>query len=417
LPINGKVSVVTWTVNNGPGGPDANIAQDFRYVNAIYSQIGISFSDTANKVLNMAPPPGGWTVASITGTGGLFDKNHVGPAPGNNPINLYYVPNIANRGFAVPNYLVGANHVRVGAVANSPIANRVNDTVAHELGHILLDTWRWRPAEAIDTGLHSNAYNANISPYLVGNVSGANNLMAAGADALGHQLRNVPANLNQVAPGVGSLDQINLNVGSQTATPNAPQPEISAMYNNTTSVTNVNRAQITVTVGKETSAPRGWGTTFTSTSDVTVNEAARVTSAGRTEELMFEYRNAGSGFFQAGVGLILGFGKIYSLDYPYLGIVANSLKVFSFGNIIDPGTPTLLTEGAQYTDVLKFNAATHTLTSGMINFKNLPNDQKDILVEFAVSVPEPTTWFLVGQAILMLGGFRAFQRRRKCLRA
>jgi hypothetical protein len=434
LPISGTVNIVTWSVNDGAaGGLDANILTDFQYLNQIYSQVGITFNDQQNKVLNNTPAPGGlWTVANVQGTGNLMDKNNVGGGV-DNPVNLYYLPSYDSFGEAWAARTIGdvqsgqritdlgAVVTSMNAVAGTPAGNagpRRVDTTAHELGHILLNNWAYRTAEANPIGTsgvgHAGPYAQATSPYIPNN-TGVQNLMAAGGAP-----RTIPGGLNQVAP-VGNLDQINLNIGQNNRpgsgtrpNVNAVMPQISAMYNNNQTVQNINRDMVTATVGATTSAAFGWGLSQT-ISGVTVNEAARTSAFDanlntRTDDILLEYRS--SGVFVQGGGLVLGLGDLQSLSgYDYTGFLANSLKVMTVDNILNnPGVFTTLTANADYTPTINFNAATHTLDSLSVTFNNLPAAQQDILVEFQLqSIPEPSA------ALLALAG-AAFLRvviRRK----
>jgi len=427
LPINGIVNVAAWTVNNGPGGADPSIAQDFQFANQIYSQVGVSFNLANNMVIRVPPPGGLWTNAApdynITGAGQLFATNNVGAGP--SPINVYYLPNYTSFGQAWGDEDLGPNVVRQGVVATSfaslagvPPGNagpRRTDTVAHELGHVLLNNWRWRSAETADNGIHSNDYTVATSPY-VGNTGGLN-LMASGA------VRAIPAALNQAAP-VGNLDQLNCNIGQNNGNaplPNAVIPEVSALFNNNTTILNVKRDPITVTVGATTSAPFGWSLQQV-VNGVTVNEGARISTLGpgfRYEDVFFDFRS--SGVFVQGGGLVLGFGGLASLDAAYVGIVPNSLRIMTVDNIVNnPGLFTALTQGVQYNSALNFDPTTNTLTSALVNFTNLPGGQQDILMRLTLldAVPEPSSLRLmgIGAMLSVLFGFvRTTNRRAKRL--
>jgi hypothetical protein len=299
------------------------------------------------------------------------------------------------------------------SVANVPAGNggpRNVDTVAHELGHVLLNNWRWRAAETGDNGIHSNNYAAATSPY-VGN-TGAQNLMASGA------LRAIPGGLNQASP-IGNLDQINCNIGQNNANgpnPNAVLPEISAMYNDNTTVQNIHRKLITTTVGVTTSAPFGWGLTQV-INGVTVNEAARVSMPGQ-EDVFFEFRS--SGVFVQGAGLTLGFGGLASLDASYVGVLANSLRVMTVDNILNnPGAFTTLTQGTDYNSAINFDPTTNQITNATVNFLNLPAGQQDILLRVTLldGVPEPGSLQQMSIALVGLGFFLGVVRAGKRARA
>jgi hypothetical protein len=432
LPISGAVNIVTWTVNSGAAGVvDPNIGQDFQYLNQIYSQIGISFNDQNNNVINNTPAPGGlWTVSNVQGTGNLMDKNNAGGGVAN-PVNLYYLPNFDSFGEAWAARTIGDTQggqritdqgavvTSMNSVAGTPAGNagpRRVDTTAHELGHILLNNWAYRTAEANPAGTsgvgHSGPYAQATSPYIPNN-TGVQNLMAAGGAP-----RTIPGSLNQAAP-VGNLDQINLNVGVNNRTgsgyrpnQNAVLPQISAMYNNNQTVQNINRDMITATVGNNTSAAFGWGLSQT-ISGVTVNEAARTSSFNmgiRTDDMLLEYR--GSGVFVQGGGLELAMSGINSVSgYDYTSFLANSVKVMTVDNILNnPGVFTTLTPNTDYTSTFQFDATTHTLDNFDVMFNNLPAGQQDILIEFQLqAVPEPTA------AVLALAGstFLWLANRRK----
>ena len=434
LPISGSVNVVTWTVNAGAaGGADPNIGQDFQYMNQIYSQVGITFNDQQNKVLNNTPSPGAiWTVNDLEGTGNLMDNNNVGGGVAN-PVNLYYLPSFDSFGEAWSARRIGDTQsgqtithqgavvTFMNAVAGTPAGNagpRRVDTVAHELGHILLNNWAFRSAEGNPAGTsgggHAGPYVQATSPYIPNN-TGVQDLMAAGGAP-----RTIPGALNQVAP-VGNLDQINLNIGINNRggsgyrpNVNAVLPQISAMYNDSQTVQNINRDMITATVGNTTSAAFGWGLTQT-ISGVSVNEAARTSSfvtGTRTDDILLEYRS--SGVFVQGGGLKLGIGDLSSLSgYDYTAFTANSLKVITVDNILtNAATFTTLTPDTDYTSTVNFNSATHTLDGLNVTFENLPSGLQDILIEFQLqSVPEPSTLALALAGVAFLGMVNRRKRR------
>src|SRR5262249_171667 len=92
----------------------------------------------------------------VKGGASLMGANTTNP---NDEINIFYVQNYTEaraQGWSAED--VGANVANVGAVTNPAGAggsNRRNDTIAHEIGHILLDRWRWNKSETDKNGIHS----------------------------------------------------------------------------------------------------------------------------------------------------------------------------------------------------------------------------------------------------------------------
>ena len=427
LPIEGTVSIKPFTVSPLGNVNEPNIALDIQYADKIYSQVGIDVSALASGTVAAQPPGGAGTTwnntgNAITGGAGLFGNNVA------NAVNLYYLPSFGSFGQAWGDEDIGGGVSDDGfvvtqstAVAGTPAGNagpRRNDTVAHELGHVLTNNWRWRTAEeytfanpspppaTLSQGFHSGNYAAATSPYV--NNTGNNNMMAAGA------VRNVPTMLSQVAPE-GTRDQIHFNIGRNDGNaPNANQVtfQISSMYNNNSQIANVVRDNITATVGATTSAAFGWGLPQT-ISGVLVNEAARigtpfVNNLG-TESIMFHYRSPG--VFVQGGGLVLGFADIDSLEYIYTGV--NSLSVMMVDDILtNPGVFTSLTEGTHYTSAVVFTGT--ELTTASVAFTNLPAGQKDILVMLSMKlqVPEPGSLVLISIVVAACGSCLRRERAR-----
>lgn len=386
LPIAGQLNVRTTTVGPGPAvATDPGIANDFSYANTIYSQIGIHLSDLSNATLVNATPVGGYTSANAPA---LFANNN----NANNSLNLYYLPNFTANGQAWSAEDVNPPAVpAIGVVANS--AARNNDTVAHEIGHALLDRWRWRAQQTADNGIHSNT---------------ATDLMANGGG-----FRQVPGALNQVWP-VGTTDQIGTvnaigpNIGNLDNNATATIPLISALYYQNTFVSVTNAAMISVGVGNNpVSAAFQWGTQQT-LNGVVVNESAQ-REAGNLERFLFDFHDA-AGFAANFSGVTIQ--GIKSVDNPYTAALVNGVEVQTTPNILNnPAVLTTLTNRTDYTYNSTFNAGSGTLTNLGIAMNSPPSltGAQDLLVSFEMqTVPEPTSL-----ALLAVGGLGLLMLRKR----
>jgi len=135
--------VVTVDAGAGPPGTVAaapNIARDYNYANQIYAQIGLSVLSTGQQAVShttgnaqgnnvVANPFNDSTVASV----GQVTSQNRQAAP---VVNNYYVANSqnGNRGVAI------APSVNAGSAGSVIYNNAANDTFAHELGHVLIDS-------------------------------------------------------------------------------------------------------------------------------------------------------------------------------------------------------------------------------------------------------------------------------------
>ncbi|REJ68720.1 MAG: PEP-CTERM sorting domain-containing protein [Planctomycetota bacterium] len=395
LPINGQINVRTTTVGPaGPLAPDPGIANDFAFANKIYNQIGLTVNKSgADRTLVLADPGGNgsWSSAEVANT--LLGNND----NTNNRINTYYVPSFGGAGNFGQAWsqedVTNGNSVAIGAVMDAP--TRRNDTFAHEIGHILLDRWRWRAQEGFGGGgIHSGT---------------ANDLMASG-----NVPRNIPANLNAVWP-TGTADQIGKNVGPTSASATDTIPQISAMYyqNAFVAATSLNADNITVNV-EAASASFNWGVQQT-IGGLRVNQVARRTG-NHTEEFMFHFRNtAGFGAGSGGANgmLDLAMNDISSLDTAYEGFVTGSMMIQVGDDILNnPVNLTTLTPITDYTFGFTFNNVTDTLDFGQVHINDaLLTGNRDIFVMFSMqTVPEPSTWAM---AALGLVGLVLYNRRRK----
>jgi hypothetical protein len=394
LPINGTVNVRTTTVGPiGPILPDPGIANDLSFANRIYGQIGVSINHfSANNVHIQADPNGDgtWNGAEVAlGATSLFQQNN----NAGNAINLYYVPTYVSFGqaWAAEDVTAGFS-IAVGAVmpTNTPV--RRNDTFAHEIGHVLLDTWRFRTQEQFaGQSFHSKT---------------GTDLMAAGGVP-----RLIPANLAAVFP-TGARDEIGKNIGPRNMSATDTVPQISAMYyNNTfTSITAVD--QITVEVeGASTSF--NWGVEQT-IGGLRVNEAARrLTVNTGKDDFLFHFRNTGG--FGANAGgaddlLHLEMNDIASVDNPYLALLNGSFMVQVADDILNnPAAITTLTPIVDYTFSLTFNNLTNTIDFSTVNIdESVLNGKKDVFVMFTM-IPEPSALWLFGAGAAALVALR---RRR-----
>lgn len=457
LPISGTVVVQPVLVNPTGGAVADSSVQDALYTNAIYSQIGINF--TFNKPLTItqdsptAATPGTWTpVEILNNLNAGFDLNsqtlaaykaaNGGAAPPANVFPLYYLTSISGaNGVAYPQSLVGAGKTPAStAIPNSPR----NDSVAHELGHMLLNPWRWRNGQnAEPQGFHSN---------------NKNDLMGSGALP-----RNAPTSLKPSAPKnstpapIGNLDTIGIdsagqptfgyindnNAGglaayNQPIHPQYVMPEINAMYGASDAggtptnslVTKVKTVSITMTVGNTSVSSAAWGSTQILqatdasgpiTAPLVVNETARVQSLATpavrgVEQFVFEYRDP-TGYPGGGGKLNLTESGLKNLDttMPYSGFVPNSLQLwegsYTIGNgpagtpphVNPPDTNTVLNQlpAAAFSPTLTLGTGGQLNWAASVNFSALAGNT-DLFVEFSAYVPEPSSLALLAVAAAAL---------------
>ena len=387
MPIEGAINVKPYSV--GPIGPvaaDPLIAQDFSYASAIYDQVGITVNDLGASSIVQADGnnDGNWTAAEFHAT--LNNLGRVGLPAGT--IVTYYVPS-----YPGPLAQTWSDEDVQGAVLNPGIiANNVGrnpDTIAHEFGHMLLNSWRWKPTEdetPPDNGIH--ALNVN-------------NLMAPGTS------RNTPTVLGQVWPA-GAFDQIPNTVGYLNGNPTAIVPQITAMYTLNSEVAITGRDTFGVGMGivdglgggpTVASGPILWagpgavtdplrGVTFD------IAESARKAGPGHQEEFTFYY-HAHTPLAPLTL-LQLAVADVDSLGLGYAGVVLGSVGIDVYTDILNDVGKVTLKLGTDYTfagvvdgvgdDLDHFGV---TIGGGVLLGVN------DIAVHFNLQViPEPTSWLL-----------------------
>lgn len=451
LPISGNV-VIQPVLVNPVGGPAVtpNAAQDLAYAQAIYSQIGLNVPFNAPLTLTLNSPnvaaPGSWSsaafAANLNAGINLNAKANAAFAAANGGANLpatvvpvYYVTSIPGAdGNTLSQEDVGAGNLPGIEVANGP----KTDTFAHELGHMLLNTWRWRNGSTPDNGIHA---------------SNNNDLMAPGKS------RNIPVSLNPLTPPgsqpapSGTLDIIGVDAGGQNPTfgyiNNNPgmaptnvqyaMPEVNAMYGASdaggtpvnTLVIGQKAVNISLTVGTNTLVGTPWGKTntiqWTDSSGPTgvsliVNETARIQSTTtattpEADQFAFEYRDP-TGYADGGGNLNLGESGLANLNLsaPYQSIVPNSLQLWEGNYTFTAGA----TPPDSLTNLVQFAANTYTASAsvssmGQISWQATVSNaalsgNTDLFVEFSAYVPEPAS-----AGLLALAGFALLgSRRRTC---
>jgi len=197
-----NVNISTKTVTDGAGtSATPNIVRDFEYASAVYAQAGISVVQTDAQTLTNAD------YLTIDNTAELAKVFGTQRQAGT--VNAYYVQDFA--GGQIGQALSPEDGPNNGfAVADGG----ANDTFAHELGHFLVDSYRYPPGNQI----HNPA---------------SNELMAAGGG------RNKPTNLDQVGRpngNMGGRDQMATLV-HQPATP-ATELRQERVFNETPNVNN-----------------------------------------------------------------------------------------------------------------------------------------------------------------------------------
>jgi hypothetical protein len=425
MPIRGHGHLRTITAAPSPGGganppADANIGQDIQYINRIYRQIGMSFIHASDVQIIGAASYG-----NPTGANGLFTKERV---PG--AIHMYYVNQYTGVATAAT---WGAEDVaslpaaqRNPGIITNPYTNNFNtgrmiDTMAHELGHMLMDTWRFRNAEG-----NTNSNGMIHSTYVQDVMSPSN------------QPRNIPGNLNQVWPG-GPNDQIRRQVGyydvNAAAThQNKKVPMHYAMFRNS------NQGLITVDAADQIKVGIDNGAGLVDTGMYDWN-------AARTPEQGAQYLDLGGGrHVQVYEGAQrmpnneerlsfhfysdLAWGNatpsfkmmdIDSVDAPvekYLGYVGLSSIVevspdfTTDGKVMDgPGANLVdrLVSTVDYNIASVFNASTGKLESFTVQIirAGALNGMKDIVISFNLQIPTPGA-----ATVLFLAGLVAARRRR-----
>ncbi len=398
LPINGQVNVRPITVR--PAGPVANdpgILNDFNYANRIYSQIGLQINRTPFQTLVLADgnANGTWTDTEFLATANNMAR---GPA---GDVHFYYVSNY--QGAVAETFSEETNggaQMFPGIISQ---AGRNNDTLAHELGHLLLDEWRWRPGSSVGgSGIHS---------------SNANDLMAS-TGAVPNP-RNVPGAINQTAPG-GTFDQIGkdtgyLNGGAGAPTPSFFNPQIFAMYNQSSFVQNVNRDRFGIEFGTN-QTPSGtefqmdWGAPDILPTglgmSVMSDHVARKTQMGR-EDYAFYFQ--GSAQFPAAANgtFDISIRDIDSLDTAIASFLSGGLMVTVFDDHLSTNA-MVLTPNVDFTWAAITDHVQNDIDLLQLNInRSVLSGKRDIAVMFQLQVPGPGAF-----GLLAMAGVAAARRKR-----
>lgn len=402
LPIEGSISVKPYSVGpTGPVTPDPNIAQDLSYASAIFDQAGITVNDLGAGTIVQTDGniDGNWDAGEFHAT--LNNMGRVGLPAG--AIVTYYVPS-----YPGPLAQTWSDEDVQGAVLNPGIiANPVRnpDSIAHEFGHMLLNSWRWKPTEdetPPDTGIH--ALNAN-------------DLMAPGTS------RNIPTGLAQVWPA-GTTDQIRNTVGYLNGNPAAIIPQISAMYTLNSEIAITARDTFSVGMGivddlgggpSVGSAPILWADAGSVTDPLRgitldIAESARKAGPGHKEEFTFYY-HAESPLAKLTL-LQIAVSDVDSVGTGYSGLVPDSVSVTVYSDILNDVGKAVLTLGPDYGFASVIDGVNNDLDNfGVTIMGGVLAGISDIEVSFSLQViPEPANWLL-----LVTGGAGiawALRRRR-----
>ncbi len=277
LPIRGTVSLRTIIVDDPDPNedPTTNVTKDVQFADHIFGQIGIAVLAASAGTLMLDDP----------GDDGDYLETEIDPLfesarGGGDLVHVYYVASVTDSmtsgplaGFTRSEEDASATPLRLPGIIISDLVR--NDTVAHELGHMLLDEFRF-----VDSGMPQ--FHA----------SDADHLMAAGS------LRNRPQMLDDAAPS-GDTDQISLGLGPIDDLNTIP--EIVALYDQSTFVKNIQRDALQIELGRDgtrSGSPIGatWGLSAAvpdpSVGTTNVVEVARRVEDGR-EQLVFFF-NAGA---------------------------------------------------------------------------------------------------------------------------
>lgn len=436
LPINGRVPVKTYTV--GPAGtaaPDATIAQDFQFANAIWNQVGIQFDNTGDTFIEANTPAGAgqWTdyqVNNILSTAARQQTQ--GFAYFIVPTNTYAngTTTLAETWSQedVGNTINDPNSAATTTVKVRSIATRATrggtDTVPHEFGHMLSNQYRWRRSER---PTNTNAFHSNTN----------NDLMFP-------NVQN-PA-LNVLFP-TGTKAQVGHNIGQQGATGSTRVPLITDCYNNGNAggsstgnamFSAVNRDAFQYSMNQNNSTittNANWGETTSvalptfpsgsGTHTYTVDETAR-RGPGLTETFSFFITSTNGwslGGDLIGNGFYFNAFGINTLDGAYTGIVPNSVQIRIWTDILFAGTDaagtgiTAAQGGAgEIVDPSKYTAFGN-LSGGALSMEvnfaaadaSLLAGYRDMQITFAANwLPAPGASALLGMA-----GLLAARRRRR----
>ena len=205
-----RIQNVIATDRNGvtAGANQASIERDFNFASQIYRQLGISTLSTGNvdaRYANVTFPVDINTFAEV-------NKLWAANRPGGNTVPNYYVRDFTPAASGVgagPNFPGGNQNGTAIADAHNP------DSLAHEVGHFLLDNSRFNFPENGNTDqFHSPVVTDLMRTGAPGRTI-PNNNVKQGAIVSGQfdRLNGAPSQPGQKVGNIGGLDQFSAPVG------------------------------------------------------------------------------------------------------------------------------------------------------------------------------------------------------------
>lgn len=182
-----NVNVNTHVVNAGAGASASpNIIRDFEYASAAFAQAGISVIQGGEQTLTNAEF---LAIDNIAELDQMFGQQQAADM-----VNAYYVQTITTTTSGPVIGFTRSPEDPTDGIAMADAAD--NDTMAHELGHFLIDSHRFAPGDSFHDG---SSKNELMAPGIV-TVSGRSS-----------NFRNKPTNLLQVGRpngNIGGRDQM-----------------------------------------------------------------------------------------------------------------------------------------------------------------------------------------------------------------